>query len=145
MSDEVDVADAAARLWVGISLFLRKVRQIRADGLPSLPETAAMKRLERGGPSTVTALARLEQISVQSMGATIAALEEKGLARSEPDPDDGRRSVISLTEAGRNVLRDKRDIRTRQVADALTKGFDADELRTLMAAAPLIERLAHNL
>ena len=50
--------------------------------------------------------------------------------------------VISVTEAGRQVLRNRRDARTEQLAQALSAGFTPAELRQLMAAAPLLERLA---
>jgi len=52
---------------------------------------------------------------------------------------------MSLTEAGRQVLQDKRDARTQQLAQALSAGFTRDELGLLMAAAPLLERLAQRI
>jgi len=50
--------------------------------------------------------------------------------------------VLSVTEAGRAVLLDKRNARAEQLAKALSAGFTPAELRQLMAAAPLLERLA---
>jgi DNA-binding MarR family transcriptional regulator len=90
-------------------------------------------------------MAKAEQISPQAMGATLGALEERGLIERRPDPGDGRRAVMSLTEAGRGVLRNKRNARTEQLAKALSAGFTRSELTTLMAAAPLIERLGQSL
>ena len=92
----------------------------------------------------MTALARAEQISVQSMGATLSTLEARGLIERHPDPADGRRSVMSVTEAGLAALSDKRNARIAQLARALAAGFTPAELGQLMAAAPLIERLAEN-
>jgi hypothetical protein len=43
------------------------------------------------------------------------------------------------------VLRDKRTARIEQISQALSDGFTPDELERLMAAAPLIERLAQSL
>jgi DNA-binding MarR family transcriptional regulator len=94
---------------------------------------------------TATALAKLEQISPQSMGATLAALEARGLVERCPDPADGRRAVISATEAGLQALRNRRNARTEQLAQALSAEFTRSELRQLMAAAPLIERLAQSI
>jgi DNA-binding MarR family transcriptional regulator len=59
-----------------------------------------------------------------------------------PDPQDGRRAVLALTAAGQQVLRDKRSARVAQLAQALSGGFTPAELSQLMAAAPLLERLA---
>ena len=98
-----------------------------------------------GGPATASALARLEQISPQSVGATLGALEAKGLVERRADPGDGRRAVLSVTEAGRSLLRDKRNARTEQLAKALSTGFTPAELQTLAAASPLLERLAQNI
>ncbi len=62
-----------------------------------------------------------------------------------PDPDDGRRVILSITDAGLGVLRDRRNARTEQLARALSSGFTADELDQLMAVAPLLERLAQSI
>ena len=79
------------------------------------------------------------------MGATIAALEARGLVGRQPDPADGRRILLSVTGAGLQALRDKRNARTEQLARALSTGFTAGELELLHAAAPLIERLAQSI
>ena len=142
---EPDVTEVAAALRVSIGLLLRRMRQVRPDGELSLPETSALARLERSGPATSSALAKEEQISPQSMGATLAALEARGLVAREPDPDDGRRAVLTLTGAGQQVLRDKRSARVAQLAAALSSAFSPAEVIQLKAAAPLLERLAHSI
>ena len=147
MRAEPDVADVAAALRDSIGLLRRRLRQVKAergDGGITLPESAALVRLDRGGPASSSVLARQEQISPQSMGATLASLEARGLVGRQPDPDDGRRAVISITEAGRQVLRDRRGQHTALLAQALATGFTKDELHTLSAAAPLLERLAEH-
>ena len=110
-----------------------------------MPETSALARLDRCGPATSSALAKLEQISPQSMGATLSALEGRGLIERHPDAQDGRRVVLSLTDAGRQVLRDRRDARTAQLARALSDGFTPAEISQLRAAVPLLERLAQSI
>ena len=145
MSQEPDVADVAGALRASIGLLLRRLRQVQAEGELTLPESAALTRLDRGGPSTASALARLEQISPQSMGATLGALEARGLVERRPDPQDGRRVVLSVTDSGRQVLQDKRNARTERLAKALSAGFTPSELRQLEAAAPLLERLAQSI
>jgi DNA-binding MarR family transcriptional regulator len=142
---EPDVTEVAAALRVSIGLLLRRMRQVRPDGELSLPETSALTRLDRSGPATSSALAKEEQISAQSMGATLAALEARGLVARQPDPDDGRRAVLSLTGAGQQVLRDKRSARVAQLAQALSGAFTPAELSQLRAAAPLLERLAQSI
>jgi DNA-binding MarR family transcriptional regulator len=145
MTREPDVSDVAVALRDSIGLLLRRMRQQQPDGALTLPEGAAMTRLNRGGPTTSSALAKLEQISPQSMGATLAGLETRGLVARHPDPEDGRRVVLSVTEAGQRILQDKRNARTDQLAQALSARFTPDEIRQLAVAAPLLERLAQTI
>ncbi len=142
---EPDVGDVAAALRVSVGLLVRRLRQTPGSGELTMPESSALARLERGGPTTGSALARQEQISPQSMGATLAGLEARGLVGRRPDPEDGRRAVISIAQAGRQALRSKRNARTEALARAMSSGFTPSELRQLMAAVPLIERLAQSI
>lgn len=144
-SDEPDVEQVAAALQLSIRLLRRQLRQSQQESDLTLPETSALALLDRGGPTTPGALAKVEQISPQSMGATLSALEARGLVVRQADPADGRRAVISITEAGTSALRLRRTARTEQLAQALSAGFTSPELSQLMTAAPLIERLAHNI
>jgi DNA-binding MarR family transcriptional regulator len=145
MTPGPDVHEVAGTLRVSIGLLLRRLRQTRTDGELTLPESSALTRLDRGGPATASALAKVEQISPQSMGATLGALEAKGLIERRPDPGDGRRAVLSVTEAGSRLLRDKRNARTEQLAKALSAGFTPAEIQLLAAASPLLERLAESI
>ena len=140
-----DVHEVAGALRVSIGMLLRRLRQTRTDGELTLPESSALTRLDRGGPATASALAKLEQISPQSMGATLGALEAKGLIERRPDPGDGRRAVLSVTGAGSRLLRDKRNARTERLAKALSAGFTPAEIQLLAAASPLLERLAESI
>ena len=145
MPTDLESRQLAAALRVSIGLLLRRLRQIPADGELTLPESSALVRLDRGGSATAAALARQEQISPQSMGATLAALEARGLVGRSPDPADGRRVIMSITTAGRRVLNNRRNARVEQLARALSADFSAAEREQLLAAAPLLERLAHSI
>ncbi|MEV4113411.1 MarR family transcriptional regulator [Nonomuraea sp. NPDC049695] len=145
MVEDLDVQMVASRLQASIGLFVRRLRQ-PAPGELTLPEVSALTRLEQPGPATASALARAEQITPQAMGVTLAGLEERGLVERRRDPGDGRRVVMSATQAGLRALHDRRTARAEHLEKALTAGgFTAAELETLMAAAPLIERLSQSL
>jgi DNA-binding MarR family transcriptional regulator len=144
MAQDPDVEQVAAALRVSIGLLRRRLRQAPVEGEVTLPETAALARLDHGGPATASALARLEQISPQSMGATLAGLEARGLIERAADPADGRRVVLSMTDAGLAVLRSRRNARVQQLARALSTGFTPAEIEQLRDAAPLLERLAQH-
>jgi DNA-binding MarR family transcriptional regulator len=135
----------AGELRIGVGLLLRRLRQVASVDDLTLPEASALARLDRGGPATSSELAKREQISPQSMGATTAALEARGLLQRTADPDDGRRQILSPTEAGLATLRSRRDTKTQAMAAALDAEFSAEELERLRAAAPLFERLAQSI
>jgi DNA-binding MarR family transcriptional regulator len=136
MLTDQEVEEVAAALYLSVGLFKRRLRQLSAPGELSLPESAALRKLERGGPATVTA---------QSMGATLGTLEARGMVKRQSDPADGRRAVMSVTESGLSALSDKRNARIAQLTQALAAGFTPEEMGQLMAAAPLIERLAESI
>ena len=115
------------------------------EGDLTLSETSALARLDRGGPTTPGALARQEQISPQSMGATLGALEARGLIERAADPADGRRAVMSITDAGLELLRSRRHAKVQQLARALATEFTPAERDQLADIAPLLERLAQSI
>ena len=145
MPNEPDPLEVAAALYVSISLFLRQLRRSPVQGELTPPEISALERLDRAGSATPSRLAAAEQITPQAMGATLGELTRRGLAERRSDPADGRRVVVSLTEAGRRFVRNKRTARTEQLAKALSDRFTPGELEVLRAAAPLIERLGRSL
>ncbi len=145
MAHEPDVDQVAATLRVSMGLLVRRLRQVQPHGDLTMPEISALARLERGGSTTATALAKLEQISPQSMGATLASLEARRLVERDPDPDDGRKAVVSVSAEGRRALSINRNARTEALAQALASGFTPLELRQLQAVGPLLERLAQTL
>lgn len=135
----------ANELRTGVGLLLRRLRQLPTEDELTLPEASALARLDRYGPATASELAKREQISPQSMGATTAALEARGLIERTADPDDGRRQILSPTKAGLATVRGRRNARSEAMAAALEAEFSAEELDRLRAAAPLIERLAQSI
>lgn len=143
--EDPDPVEVAAALRVSIGVITRRLRQSPVRDDLTAPEMSALSRLDAGGPATPSALARAEQITPQGMGATLNRLVRRGLVARHPDPEDGRRTLMSLTEDGERVVRTKRSARTQQLAVILSAGFTPEELRTLKAAAPLIERLGEAL
>ena len=108
--------------------------------------TGAILRVLMDGPLRFSEVAQtIPELSDRLLSERMKELESRGLVKRHADPDDGRRSVMSVTEAGRQVLGDRRNKRTEQLARALSSGFTPPELEQLMVAAPLLERLAQNI
>jgi DNA-binding MarR family transcriptional regulator len=146
MPDGDLVDDVAGALQSSVRLLVQRLRQSPAwDGDLTSSETSALARIDRAGPLSPSELAKLERISPQSMGATVGALEERGLVCRQPDPGDGRRAILSLSADGHELLRRRRSARNELLSHALATTFNAAELRQLMVAAPLIERLAQSI
>jgi DNA-binding MarR family transcriptional regulator len=126
-----------------IALLVRRVRAAAASHELSLTESAVMARLAKDGPATTANLARAEGMKPQSMGATVAALEELGMVERRPHPTDGRQVNIELTVKGAEVRQRARDAKRTRLLQAVSR-LDAREQETLFAAARIMKRLAEN-
>jgi DNA-binding MarR family transcriptional regulator len=143
--DDADLLRTGNELRVVLGRLVRRLRQSHTPGELTLSAASVLSRLDREGPSTPGALAEGERVRPQAMGATLGELEQRGLVTRTPDTADRRRVVISVTEAGRRLMVDRRSRNARMVADALAEGFTPDELRRLRDVIPLLERLAARL
>jgi DNA-binding MarR family transcriptional regulator len=138
----LEVSRTAGELRALLGRLSRRLRQTTVVGELTLPQASVLSLLEREGPATPGVLATKERITPQSMGTILVSLEELGLVSRTPDPTDGRRLVISLTEAGRQVILGARRQKEERLAQALATNFTNEEQQVLRAALPLLERLA---
>ncbi len=106
-----------------------------------MTESAVMRRLDVEGPATTADLARAESVRPQSMGATIAALEERGFVERRPHPTDGRQNNIALTSKGAAVRASAKDAKRTWLAQAIAQLNEKDR-ETLYKAGEIIQRLA---
>lgn len=132
----------SGELRVAIGRIARRLKQLYEAGEVTFSETSLLSRLDRAGPATPGALAAAEHVRPQATAAVVHALELRGLVARSPDPADGRKVLVSITEAGRQALTDKGRAVTRRMADALTEGFTPAEREQIGAVVPLLERLA---
>ena len=134
-------ADLAAEFRVVLGKLKRRLREHANKGDLSLSQMAVLGYLDREGPSTVTALARAEGVRPQSMGATVAALEEAGLVSGAPHPADGRQIMLSLTMAAREWIKASRAAREDWLSQAIRSHLSPAEQEDLAKAADLLRRL----
>jgi DNA-binding MarR family transcriptional regulator len=127
------------RLLIG-TLKRRLREQGQGQDLPP-SQVAVLLRLEKHGPATVSSLARSEGMRPQSMSAAIAVLEAAGLVRGAPDPDDGRQTLMSLTEACRERLRSSRAARQDWLSRTIAARLSPKEQQELSLAVGLLKRL----
>ncbi|MGA3187682.1 MAG: MarR family transcriptional regulator [Bryobacteraceae bacterium] len=134
---------AVADFTQAIGLLVRRVRAAAASHELSLTEAAVMARLDKEGPATTANLARAEGMKPQSMGTTVAALEEMGMVERKPHPTDGRQVNIELTAKGAAVRKSTRDAKRTWLAQAIVQ-LDEQEQQTLFKAGEIIRRLAQS-
>jgi DNA-binding MarR family transcriptional regulator len=134
---------AVIDLMQSIGLLVRRVRAAAGSHELSLTETSVMGRLAKHGPATTADLARAEGMKPQSMGTTIAALEEMGMVERKPHPTDGRQVNIGLTAKGAAVRKSAKDAKQTWLMQAISQ-LDESERETLFKAGEIIKRLAEN-
>ena len=134
-------AAAARELRVVVGRLRRQLRGLAIEGDLTPSQTAVLTRLWKEGDSSASALAGAERIRPQSMAAIVAALNERGLIERTPDPEDGRRQMISLTGADRQRAESNRQVREEWLARAIHDRYSESERRTILDALALLERL----
>ncbi|MEW1830921.1 MarR family transcriptional regulator [Streptomyces sp. NPDC088196] len=140
------VSDSAARsardLRIVFSRLRRRIREVATDEDLTPSQESALTLVGKHGAATASALASAEGVRPQSMAATLAALDQHGLIRRGPDPEDGRRQLVTLTEAGRARIEDNRQVRGEWLARAFEDRYTEQERRTILDALALMERLS---
>jgi DNA-binding MarR family transcriptional regulator len=131
---------AVIELSQAIGQLVRRVRAGSNAGELSWTQLATLARLEQVGWMTTADLARAESVKPQSMGATLADLEQGGLVQRRAHPTDGRQVLFGLTAAGVEARRKRRIVKQEWLRAAMAQ-LDPDELQTLIASIALIKRL----
>jgi len=134
--------ESVAELLAAMSLLVRRLRAESRSGELSWSQVAIMARLE-GGAMTTADLARAEGMKPQSMGASLAAMEEEGLIRRKAHPTDGRQILFELTPAGIEGRYRRRLAKREWLLSAIAK-LDRDEQKTLFAATDVIKHIAES-
>jgi DNA-binding MarR family transcriptional regulator len=138
---QTDAARIASDLRVVLGRLLRRLRA--QHGFP-ISQGSVLGRLDREGPQSVSDLASSERVRPQSMAQTVSELEAAGLVERQPDPDDRRRQIVSLTPTGRQALSEDRRRRVGWLAEAIADDLTPEERDVLGRAVPLLERLAEH-
>ena len=120
----------------------RRLRAVSNTRELTWSQVAIMARLEEAGPSTTADLARAESVKPQSMGGTLAAMEEEGLVERQPHPTDGRQILYALTDEGREAKR-KVSLAKREWLLAAIAQLSRAEQKTLLAAVDIIRRFGN--
>lgn len=138
MPTSTDTASLASELRVVLG---RLIRRLRAEHRFPISHGSVLGRLDREGPRSVSALAVSERVRPQSMAQTVGDLEGDGLVERNPDPSDGRRALVSLTEDGQRTLEADRRNREGWLVRAIEE-LPAEDQATVGRAIVLLRHLA---
>ena len=108
----------------------------------TLTQLAVLGSVVREGPVTAARLAALEHVSPQSIAQSLAVLKAAGLVHSEPDPQDGRRKLMSADPSATQLIDNLLAGRAAFLTRAIDRVVAAEERQDLEKAIVLLERLA---
>ena len=133
------VPPAAYRLDDQVGFILRQVAQrhtaIFAKGVDSditPTQWAALAKLDETGPLSQNLLGRLTVMDAATIKGVIDRLVSRGVVETRPDPDDGRRRLVDLNQAGRLLVQRLAPAALQITEDTLAP-LDAEERETLTA------------
>ena len=112
-----------------------------ATGL-SLSQVLILRRLRLEGPLTAASLAAAEHVTHQAITQNLSELKSAGFVETTPDPHDGRKKLISVTDAGRTLSLSVHASRNAWLTHAIESTISESELPALDKAIELLERLA---
>jgi DNA-binding MarR family transcriptional regulator len=138
------VKDADSRLASDLALaVIRLARQLRfrqPDSPVSLTQLSALSTLSKEGAMTPGALAVRERVRPPSMTRVIASLAELGFVARSPHPVDGRQVLVSVSDAGVNLVESERRASQEWLRSRLAE-LEPDQRATLLEAADLMKAL----
>ena len=134
------IDEIASQLRRSILMTSRRLRAERVGDV-SLAQYSVLARLLEAGTSTPSELAALEHVAAPSMTRTVRCLEDAGYVTRAANPDDGRAVLVTLSDAGHDVIAETRRRRTVWLAQRLD-ALEPDELATLGAAADILRRIS---
>jgi DNA-binding MarR family transcriptional regulator len=142
-------AGLASALRISVSRLARRLRAERTvHGLSELSELSdtqlgALATLERHGAMTPGELADHEKVQPPSMTRVIAVLEQRNLVMRSAHATDKRQVMLSVTDAGRDLVHQSRRLRDAWLARRLRE-LTPQERAKLRAAAPILEKLSQS-
>jgi DNA-binding MarR family transcriptional regulator len=134
-------AELVARLRRVIPRLARQFNETStgADLTPTQYSVLALVRIN--GPLGLAELTELEGLNPTMLSRIVKVLDERGLIRRLPDPNDMRAARVEVTPAGEQVHDQVRGQRTQVLSEWLER-LPPETAGLLLAAVPALEALA---
>ena len=130
---------AVDRLRVAVLRLTRLIRQ-NAGGNVSPGQMAVLGALIRNGELTISEIAEAEHVQPPSASKIVTALEQNGYVERKVDPNDRRRTLITVSEEGHAYAESVR-ARGRSWLGERLDHLDDDDRDLIEQALPALERL----
>jgi DNA-binding MarR family transcriptional regulator len=140
MTGVQSTTELASVLRLAVLRTARRLRSQRVNTAVTLSQLSALATVGKCGPMSAGELANIERVQPPSMTKILSLLEAGEWVQRAPHPDDRRQSIISITQAGRDLLDAETRARDTWLATRLAD-FSPEELRLLSEAAAVLDRL----
>jgi len=142
MADQRETTPDEGLILQAVLRLARGMRQAAQDGGLTGSAMILLGSLHRGGAMSAVELARREGLQPQSLSRLLARLDQQGLIMRSVDPEDARRHMIAITQAGMAMLAQQIARRRDWLAERMGERLSEAERGTLLDAAALMLRLA---
>ena len=121
----------------------RRLRQVRADSLDlQSNQLSVMAALLNEGDMLMGALAARERMQPPSMTRIVNGLEERGYVARRPDPSDRRQCLVTVTDAGQEIILANRQRRDEWLTVRIAE-LEPAERAVLQEAVAILDRVNH--
>jgi DNA-binding MarR family transcriptional regulator len=134
-------AELVARLRGVIPRLARELNDTSTGEGLTPTQYSVLALVRSRGPLGLSELTELEGLNPTMVSRIIKVLDERGLIRRMPDPNDLRAARLAATPTGEQVHDRVRAQRTQVLSECLGR-LPADTADTLLAAVPAMEALA---
>ena len=134
------IEDAANRLNSLSIHLVRRLSRVNIDDGLTPARLSLMSVIVFGGVSTVSELARAENVSAPAITRMLDALENDGFVYRDHAKDDRRVVRVHPTDEGKALMETARARRVQRVVDEL-RFLSEGELGTLLKAVTMLEHL----
>jgi DNA-binding MarR family transcriptional regulator len=136
-SPDTEVAELSNTLERVVTM----VRRILPSQLMSLTSVSVLRSLESAGPTRLTELASAQGVTQPAMTQLVTRLERDAYVERGGSERDARVVLVSLTDAGREFLDRRRELRMAHLSDLLDR-LPVDDRARILAAIPALNLLA---
>jgi len=136
---DIEIANAL-RTTIGRLVKLMR-RETRNESQLSLTERSTMGLLYPDSRLAPSEIARIEKVTTQSMSQVINHLVELEYISRTPSDDDKRKTILRLTDTGRNRVESARQEKAEWLAQMLYQRITSQEKEILMESIDILAKI----